>query len=188
MLLTVQEGTLCLPYEVVATDVMEQFVLEKVHLLEREEANQLLEELNHQHVSLSTVLESVCTRLGGNAAGEKVTPAKRYLNAVLDGIRKYTFEVGHYDVMPQPINDLSRELVRAMAEVYDGTVYLGTFESDQLTLYRGQKIHNYQYNFCVPVDSPELKAMLRAGLNTVMEFDAWYQLLKSLGGHSLYWR
>lgn len=83
---------------------------------------------------------------------------------------------------------LHRELVQAMAEAYETPVYLGTYESDQLTPYTGQQICNFQYNFCVPVDSKELKCRLRFGIHSAMEFEGFYQLLISLGGHILFWR
>ena len=47
---------------------------------------------------------------------------------------------------------------------------------------------DFQYNFCVPVDSKELKCRLRFGIHSAMEFEGFYQLLISLGGHILFWR
>ena len=185
VLMPVQEGTLCLPYDSVASDTMEQFVLKEVHLLEREECDRLLQELNDQCNSISTVLKEVRAKLDDNTSdGEK----DRHLKSVLKEVEKYIFEVGHCVSVRQPINDISRKLVQAMSEAHGAPVYLGTYESDQLIPYKGQYIRNYQYNFCVPVDSMELKCRLRFGIHSAMEFDGFYQLLISLGGHVLFWR
>lgn len=183
--LPVQEGTLCLPYDAVTSDMMEQFVLDEAHLLDCEECGQLLQELNTQYVSLSTELETIHAKLKGDTSGRK---EKSHLESVSEEVNKYVFEAGHCVSVQRPINDISRELVQAMAEAYETPVYLGTYESDQLTPYTGQQICNLQYNFCVPVDSKELKCRLRFGIHSAMEFEGFYQLLISLGGHILFWR
>lgn len=180
-----QEGTLCLPYDAVTSDMMEQFVLDEAHLLDCEECGQLLQELNTQYASLSTELETIHAKLKGDTSGRK---EKSHLESVLEEVNKYVFEAGHCVSVQRPINDISRELVQAMAEAYETPVYLGTYESDQLTPYTGQQICNFQYNFCVPVDSKELKCRLRFGIHSAMEFEGFYQLLISLGGHILFWR
>ena len=185
MFLPVQEGTLCLPYDAVTSDMMEQLVLDEAHLLDCEECGQLLQELNTQYASLSTELETMHAKLKGDTSGRK---EKSHLESVLEEVNKYVFEAGHCVSVQRPINDISRELVQAMAEAYETPVYLGTYESDQLTPYTGQQICNFQYNFCVPVDSKELKCRLRFGIHSAMEFEGFYQLLISLGGHILFWR
>lgn len=182
VLLPVQEGALCLPYASVASDVMEQFVLEEAHLLDYEECSQLLQELNDQHTSLTAALKSFRVKLDGDREN------KRHLETVLKEVEKYIFEVIHCASVQQPINDISRELVQAMAEAYGAPVFLGIYGSGQLTPYTGQYIRDHQYNFCVPVDDAELKTQLRFAGHSALEFDRAYQLLKSLGGHNLFWR
>ena len=183
--LPVQVGTLCLPYVAVTSDMMEQFVLDEAHLLDCEECGQLLQELNTQYVSLSTELETIHAKLKGDTSGRK---EKSHLESVSEEVNKYVFEAGHCVSVQRPINDISRELVQAMAEAYETPVYLGSYESDQMSTYTGQQICNFQYNFCVPVDSKELKCRLRFGIHSAMEFEGFYQLLISLGGHILIWR
>ena len=69
--LPVQEGTLCLPYDAVTSDMMEQFVLDEAHLLDCGECGQLLQELNTQYASLSTELETIPAKLKGDTSGRK---------------------------------------------------------------------------------------------------------------------
>lgn len=184
--LPVQEGVLYLPYDRIYPDCYEQFELEDAHLMDSAEARRLLSILEKRYASLSKALQKTADQgTAVDAAPQPDTPRSE-LESVLAQKEHYIRMMGYPVTERLPINDISRKLIQAMAAVH-GAVYLGTFFSDQLIPYTGQAVCNFQYNFCVPIDSEPLKAMLRTGLTDYKVFDAFYQLLRSLDGHCLFW-
>lgn len=184
--LPVQEGVLYLPYDHIYPDCYEQFELEDARLMDSAEARRLLKILETRYASLAQALQKAADQEAEVEAAPQPDTPRSELESVLAQKERYIRMMGYPVTERLPINDISRKLIQAMAAVH-GTVYLGTFYSDQLIPYTGQAISNFQYNFCVPIDSEPLKATLRTGLPDYKVFDAFYQLLRSLDGHCLFW-
>ena len=184
--LPVKEGILYLPYDCVCSDCYEQFKVGDAHLLDGAEARRLLDILETHYSSLHRALQKAAGLEAVDESPDESSAPMARLESVLEQKTRY-IRMQTYPVTERlPITDISRELIQAMADVH-GVVYLGKHDSDDLVPYTGQPIYNFQYNFCVPVDSEPLKALLRTGLPDYKVFDAFYQLLRSLDGHWLFW-
>lgn len=92
------------------------------------------------------------------------------------------------------LNDISRELIRALAAAHGGEAYLGAFRgTGGLVRYQGQDVKNFQYDFCVPTNDIVLGELLqcraqeRPALTHSCLFDLMYERVALLGGHWLLW-
>lgn len=92
------------------------------------------------------------------------------------------------------LNDISRTLIQAMAAEHGGQAFLGAFRGTEgLVPYQGQKITNFQFDFCVPTKDPVLGELLqcraqeRPPLTQSCLFDMIYERVAVLGGHWLLW-
>lgn len=92
------------------------------------------------------------------------------------------------------LNDISRTLIQAMAAEHGGQAFLGAFRGTEgLVPYQGQKITNFQFDFCVPTKDPVLGELLqcraqeRPPLTQSCLFDMIYERVAALGGHWLLW-
>ena len=87
------------------------------------------------------------------------------------------------------LNDLNRDLVRAMNDYY-GQVYVGSFNGDlAMAQYDGGKIYNFAYDFCVPSYDEQLDALLRQWKegHKVCQLEEIYAQIRKLDGHLLLW-
>ena len=180
VILPVQEGVLYLPYDNLDSECYEQFVTENACLLEKEKAARMRKLLQDHCTGLSSVLRIMEQLLEPPRKNSKVQDILAYIEIYI--------RMGDYPIVERmPMNDLNRELIKAMTEEQGSPVYLGTFYSDELVPYTGQTVYNFQYNFCLPVKSEPLQKLLRDGLDNAATFDKFYQLLHDLGGHVLFW-
>lgn len=180
VIMPVQEGVLYLPYDYLDTECYEQFVTENACLLEKEKAAHMRKLLQDHCAGLSTVLRIIEQLPEPPQKNSKVQDILAYIEIYI--------RMDDYPVAERmPMNDLNRELIKAMTEEQGSPIYLGTFYSDELVPYTGQTVYNFQYNFCLPVKSEPLQKLLRDGLDKATTFDKFYQLLHDLGGHVLFW-
>lgn len=88
------------------------------------------------------------------------------------------------------INDLNRELIMALANKYS-KVMLGQYNSETLTPYTGQEIHNFTFQFVVPVaEDAKLSSLLQKrnrSTDPTKYLDAIMCRIEDLGGHLPIW-
>ena len=99
------------------------------------------------------------------------------------------------------INDISREMIKAMKNEHD-TCFVGKinlYDDDnkdyKLTEYTGQMIYNFEYAFCIPNHDSQLEQLItdrdRAPYTGTKDdfkrIDEIMNRIEELGGHNLFW-
>lgn len=87
------------------------------------------------------------------------------------------------------LNDINRDLIRAMKDYY-GQVSVGSFNDDTiLAQYDGQKIYNSAYDFCVPGYDEQLEMLLRQWRadHKICQLNAIQERIQALNGQLLLW-
>lgn len=100
------------------------------------------------------------------------------------------------------INDISRAKIKAMNNEH-GQCFLGKVnlyddergKDYKLTEYKGQKIYNFDYAFCIPCHDSQLEEMITerdrepytGSKNDSKRIDQIMNRIEELGGHNLVW-
>lgn len=82
----------------------------------------------------------------------------------LDAQNQYLLSYGRPHEANHSLNDINRELIRAMAKEHGGSIYLGRFQNGaELVRYRRGPILNHSCDFCVPYVDAKLQDLLGQG-------------------------
>lgn len=188
VLLPVKEGILYFAYNGVDGRTYEQFDLQSIGLLTQSRLEKLRNGLRYRTVVQFRMLSAIqAYGLAQKEEEHKDTAVQR----ALDAQDLYLLRWGRPTESDLSLNDITRELIQAVADENDGQVYLGSFHSDtRLYPYDGGVVQNFQCDFCVPVADQELEELLKQCQSCGWPFaklNRIHSRIEELGGHLLLW-